>query len=140
MEKDYLTQINESTDKLFHAMKQRVSNENMTRIRSVYEFASEAHKEQWCKTGEPYIVHPIAVARIVAEELELGANPVTAALPHDVLEDTSCTLEDIRKLYGNDVAFLVGVVTKQKKDKYEYGNKIYNIYGKRHTDRQSGCL
>ena len=79
MEKDYSTRINESIDKLFHAMEQRVSDEDMTRIRSAYEFASEAHKEQRRKTGEPYIVHPIAVARIVAEELELGANPVIAA-------------------------------------------------------------
>ncbi len=76
MEKDYSTRINESIDKLFHVMEKRVSDEDITRIRSAYEFASEAHKEQRRKTGEPYIVHPIAVARIVAEELELGANPV----------------------------------------------------------------
>lgn len=126
MEKDYSTRINESIDKLFHAMEQRVSDEDMTRIRSAYEFASEAHKEQRRKTGEPYIVHPIAVARIVAEELELGANPVIAAFLHDVVEDTPCPLEDIRNLYGDDVAFLVGVVTKQKKDKYERSKQVDN--------------
>ena len=126
MEKDYSTWINESIDKLFHAMEQRVSDEDITRIRSAYEFASEAHKEQRRKTGEPYIVHPIAVARIVAEELELGTNPVIAAFLHDVVEDTPCTLEDIRNLYGDDVAFLVGVVTKQKKDKYERSKQVDN--------------
>lgn len=126
MEKDYLTRIDESADKLFHAMEQRVSGEDMTRIRSAYRFASEAHKEQRRKTGEPYIIHPIAVARIVAEELELGANPVIAAFLHDVVEDTPYTLEDIRKLYGDDVAFLVGVVTKQKKDKYERSKQVDN--------------
>ena len=126
MEKDYSTWINESIDKLFHAMEQRVSDEDITRIRSAYEFASEAHKEQRRKTEEPYIVHPIAVARIVAEELELGTNPVIAAFLHDVVEDTPCTLEDIRNLYGDDVAFLVGVVTKQKKDKYERSKQVDN--------------
>lgn len=109
MEKDYLTRINESVDKLFHVMGQWVSDEDMIRIRSAYKFASEAHKEQLRKTGEPYIVHPIVVARIVAEEVELGANPVIAAFLHDVVEDTPCTLEDIRNLYSDDVAFLVGV-------------------------------
>lgn len=126
MEKDYLTRINESADKLFHAIEQRVSDEDMIRIRSAYEFASEAHREQRRKTGEPYIVHPIAVARIVAEELELGPNPIIAAFLHDVVEDTPCTLEDIRNLYGNDVAFLVGIVTKQKKDKYERSKQVDN--------------
>lgn len=126
MEKECLTRINESADELFHAMGQRVSDEDMTRIRTAYEFAREAHKEQRRKTGEPYIVHPIAVARIVAEELELGANPVIAAFLHDVVEDTPCTLEDIRKLFGDDVAFLVGVVTKQKKNKYERSKQVDN--------------
>lgn len=126
MEKDYLTRINESADKLFHAMEQRVSNEDMTRIRSAYEFASKAHKDQRRKTGEPYIIHPIAVARIVAEELELGANPIIAAFLHDVVEDTPYSIEDIRNLYGDDVAFLVGVVTKQKKDKYEHSKQVDN--------------
>lgn len=126
MEKDYLTQINESAGNLFHAMEQRVSREDMARIRSAYEFASQAHKGQRRKTGEPYIIHPIAVARIVAEELELGANPVIAAFLHDVVEDTPYTLEDIRQLYGDDVAFLVGVVTKQKKDRYERSKQVDN--------------
>lgn len=126
MKEDYMIRISESVNLLFQAMEQRVSNEDMMRIRSAYEFASEAHKEQLRKTGEPYIIHPIAVARIVAEELELGANPVIAAFLHDVVEDTPYTIDDIRNRYGDDVAFLVGVVTKQKKDKYEHSKQVDN--------------
>ncbi len=127
MQEIYKTRINESVDKLFHAMEQRVSKEDMIRIRAAFEFASEAHKEQRRKTGEPYIIHPIAVARIIAEELELGANPVIAAFLHDVVEDTPCTVEDIRQRFGDDVAFLVSVVTKQKKDKYEHSKQVDNF-------------
>lgn len=126
MKEDYLTQINKRVNKLFDALEQRVSEEDMAHIRAAYELAKEAHKEQHRKTGEPYIIHPIAVAHIVAEELELGANPIIAAFLHDVVEDTPYTIEDIRKLFGNDVAFLVGVVTKQKKGKYEQSKQVDN--------------
>lgn len=112
----YNNRVNESLESLFANMEQRVSAEDMQRVRDAYAMAAEAHKDQWRKTGEPYIIHPIAVARIVAEELELGANPVIAAFLHDVVEDTDYTIENIRERFGDDVAFLVGVVTKQKKD------------------------
>ncbi len=124
---DYTTHINESVNRLFHFLEQRVSAEDLQRIREAYALAEEAHREQKRKTGEPYIIHPIAVARIVAEELELGANPVMAAFLHDVVEDTSYTLEDIRSRFGEDVAFLVGVVTKQKKEKYERSKQVDNF-------------
>ena len=122
----YTTQISESIESLFANMEQRISAEDMQRVRDAYALAAEAHKEQRRKTGEPYIIHPIAVARIVAEELELGANPVIAAFLHDVVEDTDYTIEDIRERFGDDVAFLVGVVTKQKKDKYEKSKQVDN--------------
>lgn len=122
----YTTQISESIESLFANMEQRISAEDMQRVRNAYALAAEAHKEQRRKTGEPYIIHPIAVARIVAEELELGANPVIAAFLHDVVEDTDYTIEDIRERFGDDVAFLVGVVTKQKKDKYEKSKQVDN--------------
>ena len=118
--------INASVEQLFAFMEERVSAEDMERIRNAYQLASEAHKNQKRKTGEPYIIHPIAVARIIAQELELGANPVIAAFLHDVVEDTDYTIEDIRRLFGNDVAFLVGVVTKQKKNKSEQSKQIAN--------------
>ena len=122
----YTTQISESIESLFANMEQRISAEDMQRVRDAYALAVEAHREQRRKTGEPYIIHPIAVARIVAEELELGANPVIAAFLHDVVEDTDYTIEDIRERFGDDVAFLVGVVTKQKKDKYEKSKQVDN--------------
>lgn len=122
----YTTQISESIASLFGNMEQRISVEDMQRVRDAYTLAAEAHKEQRRKTGEPYIIHPIAVARIVAEELELGANPVIAAFLHDVVEDTDYTIEDIRERFGDDVAFLVGVVTKQKKEKYEQSKQVDN--------------
>ena len=122
----YTTKINESIASLFANMEQRISAEDMQRVRDAYALAAEAHKEQRRKTGEPYIIHPIAVARIVAEELELGANPVIAAFLHDVVEDTAYTIDDIRERFGDDVAFLVGVVTKQKKEKYEKSKQVDN--------------
>ena len=122
----YTTRINESIASLFANMEQRISAEDMQRVRDAYSLAAEAHKEQLRKTGEPYIIHPIAVARIVAEELELGANPVIAAFLHDVVEDTAYTIDDIRERFGDDVAFLVGVVTKQKKEKYEKSKQVDN--------------
>ena len=126
MNDTYTTLNNESVFSLFTNMEQRVSAEDMQRVRDAYTLAAEAHKNQRRKTGEPYIIHPIAVARIVAEELELGANPVIAAFLHDVVEDTDYTIEDIRERFGDDVAFLVGVVTKQKKDKYEQSKQVDN--------------
>ena len=122
----YTTQIRESIESLFANMEQRISAEDMQRVRNAYALAAEAHKDQRRKTGEPYIIHPIAVARIVAEELELGANPVIAAFLHDVVEDTEYTIEDICERFGDDVAFLVGVVTKQKKDKSQKSKQVDN--------------
>ncbi len=122
----YTTRINESITSLFANMEQRVSSKDMQRVRKAYALAAEAHKDQLRKTGEPYIIHPIAVARIVAEELELGANPVIAAFLHDVVEDTEYTIDDIRDRFGDDVAFLVGVVTKQKKGKYDKSKQVDN--------------
>ena len=86
-------------ESIFKMMAQRVDENQMQLVRKAYELAAEAHKEQKRKTGEPYIIHPIAVARIVAEELELGANPVMAAFLHDVVEDTDATIEDVYEPY-----------------------------------------
>ena len=123
---NYTTRIKESIASLFANMEQRTPAEDMERVRAAYRLAAEAHMEQRRKTGEPYIIHPIAVARIAAEELELGANPVIAAFLHDVVEDTPYTIDDIRSMFGDDVAFLVGVVTKQKKAKYEHSKQVDN--------------
>lgn len=126
MERMY-KQIDQSVESIFTMLAQRVDEKQITLVREAYALAAEAHKEQKRKTGEPYIIHPIAVACIVAEELELGANPVIAAFLHDVVEDTDYTIEDIRERFGDDVAFLVGVVTKQKKEKYDKSKQIDNF-------------
>lgn len=99
----------------------------MIRIRNAFEFALKAHAPQKRKTGEPYILHPIAVATIVAQELHLGPNTVMAAFLHDVVEDTDYTIDDISQRFGPDVALLVKVVTKQKKEKYEMSKQLDNF-------------
>ncbi|HOY27350.1 MAG TPA: bifunctional (p)ppGpp synthetase/guanosine-3',5'-bis(diphosphate) 3'-pyrophosphohydrolase [Flavobacteriales bacterium] len=81
-------------------------------IRKAFNIAVEAHKEQRRKSGEPYIYHPIAVARICAEEIGLGATSVVAALLHDTVEDTDLTLEDVRDLFGPTVATIIDGLTK----------------------------
>jgi len=120
------TTINRSVGHIIDVMSSRVTAEELQRIRMAYELAEEAHKGQTRKTGEPYITHPIAVAEIAAEELELDANSVCAAFLHDVVEDTSYTIEDIMEKFGEDVAFLVDVVTKKKKEDYIYSKQIDN--------------
>ena len=111
---------------VFNVMKMRVSEEDMVRIREAFEFAREAHAGQKRKSGEPYIIHPIAVACIVAKELKLGANPVIAAFLHDVVEDTPFSIDDIQKRFGKDVAFLVGTLTKKEKEQYAMSKQVDN--------------
>lgn len=81
-------------------------------IRKAFNIAVEAHKDQRRKTGEPYIYHPIAVARICAEEIGLGTTSVVAALLHDTVEDTDLTLEDVKDLFGPKVATIIDGLTK----------------------------
>ena len=124
---DYSKMIEERIAELYEVLAGTVSENDMARIKDAFELAHEAHKEQYRKSGLPYIIHPIAVALIVAKELELGPNPVIAALLHDVVEDTAYTLEDVRERYGDDVAFLVDVVTKKKKEKYSHSKQVDNF-------------
>ena len=118
--------IQRAAEHVFEVMAGRVGPEDLQRIKDAYAMAAEAHKGQKRNTGEPYIVHPIAVANIAAEELELDANTVIAAFLHDVAEDTPYTVEDIRARFGDDVAFLVDVVTKRKKHNYEFTKQVDN--------------
>lgn len=126
MQNEYNRIIQERSDHVFEVMAKRVSSEDMFRIRAAFELAREAHAPQRRKTGEPYIFHPIEVANIAAEELMLGANPVIACFLHDVVEDTSYTIEDIRDRFGDDVAFLVRVVTKKPTHDYELSKQLDN--------------
>ena len=126
MMQNYDMMIKEKAQRVFSVMEKRVSHEDMERIHAAFELAKTAHADQKRKSGEPYIFHPIAVANIVAEELMLGANPVIAAFLHDVVEDTDYTIDDIQKRFGDDVAFLVRVVTKQEKEHYEMSRQMDN--------------
>jgi len=81
-------------------------------IRKAFDLALDAHKDQRRKTGEPYIFHPIEVAKIVANEIGLGATSIAAALLHDVIEDSHYTYEDIEKGFGKKIADIVEGLTK----------------------------
>ncbi len=112
---------------LLNSMSSRYSPAEMKQLRAAYDVAYEAHYHQRRKSGEPYIIHPIAVARIASEELQLDVNSVMAAFLHDVVEDTPYTVEQIHELFGQDVAYLVKVLTKEKKEYYEGSNQIDNF-------------
>lgn len=81
-------------------------------IERAFKFANEAHRGIRRRSGEPYILHPIAVARIVSQEIGLGSTSICAALLHDVVEDTEYTVEDIENLFGKKIASIVSGLTK----------------------------
>lgn len=97
---------------LLRAIRGERTAEESRMIRKAFNIAVEAHKEQRRKTGEPYIYHPIAVARICAEEIGLGATSVVAALLHDTVEDTDLTLDDVKDLFGPTVTTIIDGLTK----------------------------
>ncbi len=89
-----------------------LSKEDKKLIRLAFDTSVEAHKDQRRKSGEAYIFHPIAVAKIVASEIGLDATSIAAALLHDVVEDTTYTIEEIEKMFGKSVALIVDGLTK----------------------------
>lgn len=91
---------------------QRLSASDKKDIRKAFDLAVEAHSDQRRKTGEPYIYHPIAVAKIVAYEIGLGTTSIIAALLHDVVEDTHYTLNDIEQEFGETIGRIVNGLTK----------------------------
>jgi guanosine-3',5'-bis(diphosphate) 3'-pyrophosphohydrolase len=91
---------------------QTLSLEDKKLIRKAFDVSVEAHKDQRRKSGEAYIFHPIAVAKIVASEIGLGATSIAAALLHDVVEDTPTTVKDIERIFNPKVAQLVEGLTK----------------------------
>ncbi len=91
---------------------QTLSKEDKLLIRKAFDTAADAHKDQRRKTGEPYIYHPISVAKIVANEIGLGANSICAALLHDVVEDTDYSFVDLEQLFGEVITKIVNGLTK----------------------------
>lgn len=100
----------------FQGLLQDYLNSNHRRkvdvITRAYNMAKEAHKGARRRSGEPYIMHPLAVARIVSREMGLGSTSISASLLHDVVEDTDYTVDDIRALFGDKIAQIVDGLTK----------------------------
>ena len=100
---------------LKEAARKRCSDQSeLDMIQKAFDFANEAHKGVRRRSGEPYILHPIAVAKIVVSNIGLGYKSIVAALLHDVVEDTTYTIDDLRSLFGDKVATLVEGLTKIK--------------------------
>lgn len=91
---------------------QTLSEEDKKLIRKAFDVAVEAHKDQRRKSGEAYIFHPIAVAKIVASEIGLGPTSIAAALMHDVVEDTDVTVKDLERMFNPKIAQIVEGLTK----------------------------
>ena len=100
-------QIKEAFEDLLKSLRKETSKENRQKIKEAFEFANEAHKGVKRRSGEPYILHPLAVAKIAVKEIGLGTTSVISALLHDVVEDTDYTVEDIANLFGPKVASIV---------------------------------
>ena len=96
---------------LLRATKNR-TRQDTAYIRKAFDVAVEAHKDMRRKSGEPYIYHPIAVARICAEEMGLGATSIACALLHDTVEDTHITLQDVEDLFGEKARRIIDGLTK----------------------------
>ncbi len=97
---------------LLRSIKSEMTEEDRVNIRQAYEIAVKAHSEQRRKSGEPYILHPIAVAKICAEEIGLGPTAIICALLHDLVEDTDIELKDINRQFGERIGKIVDGLTK----------------------------
>ncbi|MBI1342879.1 MAG: RelA/SpoT family protein [Terrimonas sp.] len=97
---------------LLRSLKTKLKPGDRKLIRVAFEMAADAHKTMRRKSGEPYILHPIAVAKICVEEIGLGVRSTICALMHDTVEDTDITLEDVEREFGNEIARIVDGLTK----------------------------
>ncbi|WP_343305298.1 RelA/SpoT family protein [Chitinophaga niabensis] len=97
---------------LLRALKPRLKKGDRELVRTAFEMAADAHKDMRRKSGEPYILHPLAVAQITVEEIGLGVRSAICALLHDTVEDTEVTLEDVEREFGTEIAHIVNGLTK----------------------------
>lgn len=122
----------EQCDRIFQKIEKTIKSyhpsDNIEVLKKAYEYAYNAHKDQKRQSGEPFVIHPLNVALILAE-MNLDKETIVAGFLHDVVEDTECSIDDIRKEFGEEVAFLVDGVTKiedvikkQKRRKIEASN------------------
>ncbi|MDR0367699.1 MAG: RelA/SpoT family protein [Bacteroidales bacterium] len=105
-------QILSCYSKIQSRLRGRANREQKTLVRKAFNLALNAHKSMRRRSGEPYIMHPLQVAIIVLEDMNLGATSVICALLHDTVEDTDYTLEDIETMFGNEVATIIDGLTK----------------------------
>ncbi len=97
---------------LLRGLKSRIKPGDRKMLRQAFEMSANAHKSMRRKSGEPYILHPLAVARICVEEIGLGVRSSICSLLHDTVEDTDITIDDIRREFGNEIAKIVDGLTK----------------------------
>jgi GTP pyrophosphokinase len=109
-----LTQIHKAFDDLLASSYQKIDKQGEALIKKAFDVALKAHDGQRRKSGEPYIFHPIAVAKIVAQNIGLGATSIASALLHDTVEDTSITHDDIYNEFGQKISRIVRGLTKIK--------------------------
>jgi len=110
--KEERKQILDAYRSLVRSIGSKKSKEDLEILRKAFDIAVEAHKDMRRKSGEPYIFHPIAVARICAEEMGLGVTSIVCALLHDTVEDTYVTLEDVERQFGSKYSKIVDGLTK----------------------------
>ena len=97
---------------LLRALRERIKKGDKAKLRRAFEMAAEAHKDMRRKSGIPYIMHPLAVARIVVEEVGLGITSSICSLLHDTVEDTEITLDDVKHEFGENIAKIIDGLTK----------------------------
>ena len=112
IEKEEVDEINKAYRRMLRAIKTDIKPEDKVNIRNAFQLAVKAHSTQRRKSGEPYVLHPIEVARICAREIGLGPTAIVAALLHDVVEDTPVTLEEIKEMFGEKIGNIVDGLTK----------------------------
>ena len=115
-----MTSESRGAEKLFSMTRRFLSKSGQRQVEKAYRFARKAHGDQFRKSGEPYIEHPVAVATTLAE-LELDQDTISAALLHDVIEDTDYSLADIRDEFGEQIAEIIDGVTKL--DRFKFGSR-----------------
>ena len=97
---------------LIRLLKDSVTKDEKTKIRLAFNTAIKAHENSRRQSGKPYITHPISVAKITATEIGLGATSIICSLLHDVVEDTSITIEEVDKLFGREISIIISGLTK----------------------------
>src|SRR4028119_2169058 len=97
---------------LLRSLKAKLKKGDKELVRQAFELAAEAHKTMRRKSGEPYILHPLAVAKICTEEIGLGVRSTICSLLHDTVEDTDIGLEDVERVFGGEIARIVDGLTK----------------------------